>query len=267
MSTPQCIHTISQEQPIDLSFLYEAGPEEIRALSLRKKVQYAARDCGKLIDAKNPLKGAQDFADSCFESYIKPCFPSRINHILDRTDGTTLKTQAAFYTIKFIPRVLRSILELTYLIMSSPVQFCVHPLETLASLTLFLEKILIALKNPKLYTSAGAGFLGAAVGQGIVSPHGITGCAIGFCLIAFGLIAGTLKSLVESEEGRSLEAWQKQMWDQIAEIPEMFAIGLIIGLMIGAVENAKLVEEGNPLGQVLGLADDIQPLASSSSSH
>lgn len=240
-----------------------------------------AQSLGKAIDNHNPLRPYQERLDELISMYISPYLPKskeeldqvqslniwdRINIVLDDQHKTETKTvQVLFFCILLIPRVLRNVVGLVYNVLRLLGQFCIHPLETLASAVVFLSKVILALKNPKLLSSAGAGCIGAGFGQGIITPQAIIIFIIGASLIGTGVIYGALKTAIEADKGRKWESVAQQFEEQILDLPEMFLTGFLLGITLGVAQVALSIPTNNPSSQILGLADDVQPCLKSTS--
>lgn len=238
------------------------------------------QEAGQKIDEINPLHSrVQVPLDQFFKDRIEPYLPSshpekaekpnfldRVNLVLDYTPkDRPIVIQGGDYLLKLIPRVIRSVASLLYHTVYYTVKFLNHPLVVLAEVVEFLGKIVVALTTPQFYTAAGAGFIGASVGQGIITPQGTLALFIGLSLIGFGLLYGTLRAAATAEKGHEWEAVKNQFTKQVKDLPEMFLVGLLIGLMVGGLSTAHVVSEDSVGGQFIGLADDIQPCISSTS--
>lgn len=238
------------------------------------------KEIGQKIDAINPLHSrVQVPLDQFFRDRIEPYLPKnhpekaspetrnffdRVNLVLDYTPKDShIVIQGGDYLLKLIPRVIRSVASLLYHTVYYTVKFLNHPLVVLAEVMEFLGKILIALTTPQFYTAAGAGFIGVSVGQGIITPQGTVALFIGLSLIGVGLIYGALRSAATAEKGQEWEAVKNQFAKQVKDLPEMFLLGLLIGLMIGGLSTAHVVPEDSIGSQFIGLVDDVQPCISS----
>lgn len=238
--------------------------------SLYQKVE----SLGEIIDNYNPLRPLQLKVDKFVLENITPYLPKnkkdlenapleslnicdKINKFLDEehTNETKL-VQAVFFTTLLIPKVLRNIVGLVYNTLKLICEFCVHPLDTIASCILFLSRAILALKDPKLFSSAGAGVIGLAIGQGIITPQSIIAYIVGASLIGVGFLYGAIKAAVNAEEGGRWEAVIKELEDQIKDLPESFLTGLLMGVTLGAIEIASILPKDGHSADFVKAADD-----------
>ncbi len=266
----ESIQSSLTEPLIQSSLEIEIGDSETQTTKCQRVANFIRQSpylIDKAIDKVNWFLGDQIILDRFYDKYIKPLIESethviaRINKCLDNNTYATNKEAVMCFCAKLIPRVVRPIFLLLYNVIYFTINALVHPLQFLAKTVIFLGKLTKALKNPSLYSGAGAGILGAAIIAAVFSG-GFGGHefllqgVLGSSLVVFGLGFGFIKAAIAKEKGKRAEAIKHQFLEQFKEMIEGFALGLLVGAILGGI--AEVVNMDNPAGQVFLYADDVQ---------
>jgi hypothetical protein len=95
------------------------------------------------------------------------------------------------------------------------------------------------LMQPETWSKMGAGMMGASLGQAAMgNPLSVVGLVIGLSLLAGGISIGMIKAALKADKTQRWTMAKANFMSQVKELPEVFAIGFFMGLLIGAIQKA-----------------------------
>lgn len=177
----------------------------------------------------------------------------RINNFLDANefakndtvfthskDNTYKKIDIAFtrlgmFLIKLPFRAIRNVINLIFSIVKTAVNFVFHPVKTFIKLL----KLIISLLNAVTLTQIGAGMIGASLGQSLLgNPLSLIGIIVGAALIVGGISIGAMVTAIKNKHNKSTHV-KNEIIEHFKAIPEAALTGFLLGLMVGAIQQAQ----------------------------
>jgi hypothetical protein len=148
--------------------------------------------------------------------------------------------QLAIFLVKLPLRAARNILQMLYQIVKGCFYFAVHPLKSLVQLAKLMVRLLTELTKPETWSKIGGGCLGSSFGQSLVTgnPLSLVGIGIGAACLLGGLSIGALRAALLAQAGNRAQGAWTNFTDQLKQLPETALTGFLMGVMIGAVQNA-----------------------------
>jgi hypothetical protein len=148
--------------------------------------------------------------------------------------------QLATFLVKLPLRAVRNILQMLYQIVRGCCYFAVHPLKSIVQLAQLMVRLLAELTKPETWSKIAGGCLGASFGQALItgSPLSLVGIGIGAACLLGGLSIGALRAALLAQAGNRLQAAWTNFATQLKQLPEKVLTGFLMGIMIGAVQNA-----------------------------
>lgn len=192
------------------------------------------------LDEYMPPNELQTALDDFYTDHLKPLLDNpraqKINDWIDSNGQDQWYKQLCTFLLKLPVRVARNVLRLVYNVVKAAIYTLVHPVHAFFKLLQFLIQIIDALSKPATWTKVGAGMIGAAVSQFLLTagPQSIILLGIGAGMLFVGLVTGAVSAAISAKKDKG-EAVKKEVWNHLKSIPESMLTGLIMGMLFGAI--------------------------------
>lgn len=193
----------------------------------------------KRLDVLMPNFFVQDKLDSV-GLFIKELFSplSQFSQWLDDNGQGEWYQQLAVSLRNLPVKAVRNIIRMLYSIIKEILYTLVHPLKSLSHLTKTMVLLANELTKSETWTKIGVGSLGGCLGQALMvgNPVLLIALGIGGALTLTGLTATLIKTLVQAEEGKRVNAAQQVFLSSALDLPEALFTGICMGLITGGVQ-------------------------------
>ena len=193
------------------------------------------------LEAHLPNVVLQDNIDA-LGCYIEEQFAplQEFNVWLNSNGQGTWYLQLATCLAKLPVRAARNIVQLMYNVIQGILYTAVHPCKALNHLAQQIVSLAHALTQPETWSKIGAGAMGTACGQALITglPLSVIGMGIGGAMTIAALSMGALKAALYADNHSKLDAAAENFSTQIKQLPESLLTGLFLRVLIGGIQRS-----------------------------
>jgi len=213
-------------------------------IKFRDRIIKRIHDFDAKIEAVLPNFLFQNKIDALSQEIKKIFQPLKAyNNWLQSNGHGSWYTQLATFLIKLPLRVQRDIIHLLYKIVSELLYAAVHPIKAMNQAATYLVTLVFELTRPEVWSKIGSGLVGVSSAQLLFqqlatpgNPISTIPLAIGGALVIAGMTVGPTCAAIRAPNGLKWEAFKRNIWIQMKELPDSIVTGFCMGLLFSCVE-------------------------------